>query len=50
MWVPSLGQEDPLEQIQYFCLENPMGGGAWWLQPMEVAQTATEHISYSRWG
>ena len=34
-WVRSLGQEDPLEEeildpLQYSCLENPMGGGAWW--------------------
>ena len=43
-WVWSLGQEDPLEKematyssiwegngnpLQYFCLENPMDGGAW---------------------
>ena len=33
-WVPSLGQEDPLENdptpvLQYSCLENPMDGGAW---------------------
>ena len=32
MWetqVRSLGQEDPLEKVQYSCLENPMDGGAW---------------------
>ena len=34
-WVRSLGQEDPLEKematySRYFCLENPMDGGAWW--------------------
>ena len=33
-WVRSLGQEDPLEKgmathYTYFCLENPMDGGAW---------------------
>ena len=32
-WVPSLGQEDPLEKgmatLQYSCLENPMDRGAW---------------------
>ena len=34
MWVPSLGQEDPLEEEMathsgYSCLENPMDRGAW---------------------
>ena len=34
-WVRSLGREDPLEKVtgnllQNSCLENPMGGGAWW--------------------
>ena len=33
--VPSLGQEDPLEegmttQLQYSCLENLMDRGTWW--------------------
>ena len=32
--VRSLGREDPLEKengnpLQYYCLENPMEGGAW---------------------
>ena len=32
--VPSQGREDPLEEematpLQYSCLENPMGRGAW---------------------
>ena len=36
MQVPSLDQEDPLEQVmdnplQESCLENPMGRGAWWV-------------------
>ena len=31
-----LGREDPLEEgktnpLQYFCLGNPMDGGAWWV-------------------
>ena len=29
-WVQSLGWEDPLENLQYSCLENPMDRGAWW--------------------
>ena len=33
--VQSLGREDALEKdmatpLQYSCLDNPMGGGAWW--------------------
>ena len=33
--VPSLGREDLLGKemanpLQYSCLENPMGRGAWW--------------------
>ena len=33
-WVQSLGQEDPPREgngnpLQYYCLENPMDGGAW---------------------
>ena len=33
-WVRSLGQEDSPgegngDPLQYFCLENSMGGGAW---------------------
>ena len=45
MHVPSLGQEDPLEegmetQIQHPCLENPMDRGAW---------QATVHGVTNRW-
>ena len=34
-WIPSLGQEDPLEKgmvthsLQYSCLENSVDKGAW---------------------
>ena len=28
-WVQSLSQEDPVEILQYSCLENPMDRGAW---------------------
>ena len=36
-WVLSLGWGDPLKDgnsnlLQYSCLENPLGKGAWWLQ------------------
>ena len=27
--------------LQYSCLENPMGGGAWWAAVYEVAQSWT---------
>ena len=35
----SLDQENPLEKgngklIQYFCLENPMDRGTWWVQSL----------------
>ena len=35
-WSGSLDYENPLEDrigipLQYSCLENPMGGGAWWV-------------------
>ena len=38
-WVPSLGQENPLEEgmsphSSTLFLENPMDRGAWWLQSM----------------
>ena len=41
-----LGQEDPLEkrmatQSQYSCLENPMGGEAWWATVHGVAKSRT---------
>ena len=42
--VPSLGQEDPLEEgmatpLQYSSLENPMDRGAWWAAVRGVAQS-----------
>ena len=45
-WVRSLGQEDPLEEeildpLQYSCLENPMGGGAWWATVHGVTKSQT---------
>ena len=44
--VRSLGREDPLEKengspLQYFCLENPMEGGAWWAAVHGVAKSRT---------
>ena len=43
MWVLSVGWKDPLEkeidnQIQYFCLGNPMDRVAWWNTVHEVAK------------
>ena len=39
-WVrtPGEGNGNPL---QYFCLENPRGGGAWWASDYGVAQSRT---------
>ena len=46
MWVPSLGQEDPLEKematLQYSCLENPMDRGAWWATVHTVTKSQTQ--------
>ena len=44
--VQSLGQEDLLEKgmaysLQYPCLENPMGRGAWWATVHGVAKNRT---------
>ena len=46
MCVQSLGWEDPLEEendnpLQYTCLENPMGRGAWWAVVHGVAKSQT---------
>ena len=35
---PGEGNGNPL---QYSCLENPMGGGAWWATVHEVAKSRT---------
>ena len=45
--VKSLGQEDsPGEEngnpLQYFCLENPMDGEAWWATVHGVAKSRTQ--------
>ena len=44
--VPSQGRDDPLEEemttpLQYSCLENPMGRGAWWAKVQGVAKRWT---------
>ena len=44
--VPSLGQEDPLEEgngnpLQYSCLEDPMDRGAWWVTVHVVTKSQT---------
>ena len=52
MQVTSLGQEDPAEEengntLQYFCLKNPMDGGAWQATVFGVAKESdtTEQLS-----
>ena len=44
-WVRSLGWEDPLEKdgnpLKYFCLGNPMDGGAWQATIYGVAKSRT---------
>ena len=44
--VQSRGWEDSLEEendnpLQYTCLENPMGRGAWWVVVHGVAKSQT---------
>ena len=39
--VQSLGQEDPLEELQYSCLDNPMARGAWQAMVHRVAKSQT---------
>ena len=33
--------------LQYFCLENPMGGGAWWAAVHGVAKSQTRLSNFS---
>ena len=47
-WVPSLGQEDPLEKgmaahacLEYSCLENPMDRGVWRVTVHEFTKSQT---------
>ena len=45
MRVPSLGQEDPLEEgnpLQYSGLENPMDRGAWRAMVHRVTKSRTQ--------
>ena len=39
-WGRSLGEGNG-NPLQYFCLENPMGGGAWWATVHGVGQSQT---------
>ena len=32
-------------QLQYFCLENPVDGGAWWAAVYEVAESDTTEVT-----
>ena len=44
--IPGLGKfpgEGNGTPLQYSCLENPMGGGAWWAAVRGVAQTEVGH-------
>ena len=41
-WIPGLGRslgEGNGNPLQYSCLENPMGGGAWWATVHKVAKS-----------
>ena len=43
VWVRFLGGRSPREghgnQLQYFCLENPMDRGAWWATIQRAAKS-----------
>ena len=47
--IPGLGRspgEGNGNQLQYYCLENPMDRGGWWLQSMGVQRVdMTEQLS-----
>ena len=34
---------------QYSCLENPMAGGAWWLQSIQSQRDTTEKLNTEHW-
>ena len=46
------GGEGTGNLFQYFCLENPRDGGAWWATVYGVAQSQTrlKRLSSSSWG
>ena len=49
--VPSLGQEDPLEEgtgtpLQYSCLENPMDRGAWKATVHGIARVRNDLVTW----
>ena len=53
MWVRSLGQEEPLEEemgnsLQYSCLGNPTGSGAWWATVHGVIKSRTQLCGWAR--
>ena len=41
MWVTGKGGEGNGTPLQYSCLENPMGGGAWWAPIHGVMKSRT---------
>ena len=55
MQLQSLGRKDPLEKesgnpLQYSCLGNPMGRGAWWAIVHGVAKHSdmTQHLNNNK--
>ena len=41
-WISSFLGEGNGSPLQYSCLENPMGGGAWWAAVHGVAKSQTQ--------
>ena len=46
-WTGSLGGEGNGTPLQYFCLENPMDGGAWWAAVHGVAKSWTRLSNFT---
>ena len=48
--IPGLGRshaEGNGSPLQYSCLENPMGGGAWWATVHRVAKSRTQLSNFT---
>ena len=49
-WIPGLGRssgEGSGNPLQYYCVENPMDRGAWWVTDRGVAKSPTQLSDYT---